>query len=469
MIRLILTSLWGFLVGGCMAACPIGSDCERSCPPGTSSMCAPDDVCICAGAQFSNSRDPRKAACRAPAIGDLVITEVLVDGDPTEKEEFVELVNTAPEPINMDGVVILTERSGRLRKHVLFAHGCLASKTAIAMYSDMDRRVWSPQLDPTIVAVTSSFGFANSRDFRLVLESETGLILDEVFGPQGMIREGVSIGRSAPKRSVPVELHSHFAHGRRRSPGTCPLGGTYHEECAVADNMGSCYSPEPGELVINEVMIDGEPDATQEFVELVNVTRRAISLGGLELLSNRGAAMGSRVRFLSGCIPATGIVAMYADPTHCLWEPPTQYLPQMELSRFGFANSADFRFVLQTVRGMQIDEFKGVRELIEPGISLNRKPDIYGGEVVLHSTLSPATHSPSRRSNGDTYLSKIKRTDSNPDDVSNDAGVSRSNPAQDAGIVRSFSMPDVLGIPIQPARDASLGSSDVAVDTHRVQ
>lgn len=422
MIRRIFFLVSVLSLAGCKSTCPVGSDCTRSCPPGTVSRCAPEDLCICTGAQFSESQDPRKAGCRPPEMGDLIITEVLVDGDPTEKEEFIELVNAASEPIDMDGVVILSERGGRFRKHVLFAHGCLASKVAIAMYSDMDRWVWLPELDTTVVAVTSTFGFANARDVRLVLESGTGVILDDLTIPEGMIREGVSMGRSEPILDAPMELHSHFAQGRRRSPGRCPLGGTYNERCISSDPVDHCSPPEPGQLVINEVLIDGEPDATEEFVEVVNTSGTPIRLGGLELLSNRGADLTLRVRFFSGCLSEAGMVAIYADPARWLWSSSERHTPQFELNRFGFANSADFHFVLRTVRGDLIDEFRGERELIEPGVSINRDPDIYGRELAVHTSLSRAPASPSQPLSGHGSEEGVTDTDSGQPRSSEDAG-----------------------------------------------
>ena len=135
------------VVIGCQDDCPLGEPCTRSCPTDTSALCAPHQMCVCAargdGVPTPNESGP--PPCPKPQRGDLVITEVLIDGEPTEKEEFVEIVNVGTTAVNLDGVVLLAPRGQRLSNRVLFGKGCMAPKTAVAMYTDLHRWVWVPK------------------------------------------------------------------------------------------------------------------------------------------------------------------------------------------------------------------------------------------------------------------------------------------------------------------------------------
>ena len=60
-----------------------------------------------------------------------------------------------------------------------------------------------------------------------------------------------------------------------------------------------CELPTLGDPVINEVMIDAEGDENSyEFVEVANLSDRAIDLSGIKL-SYKGS---EKVSFLSGCM-----------------------------------------------------------------------------------------------------------------------------------------------------------------------
>ena len=59
---------------------------------------------------------------------------------------------------------------------------------------------------------------------------------------------------------------------------------------------------------MNEVLIDGDPDATEEFVEIHNTTSERINFAGLEILSNRGNELAMRVKFKQGCIEKKGML-----------------------------------------------------------------------------------------------------------------------------------------------------------------
>ncbi|MEE2756101.1 MAG: lamin tail domain-containing protein [Myxococcota bacterium] len=367
----------------CGSVCPTGETCERTCPNGTEPVCAADNLCVCSGAKRGD-RLPTEASCLRPQPGELVITEVLIDGEPTEKEEFVEFVNSAAHPISLDGISLLSERGGRIRKHVLFGSGCLPAGAAIAVYADVHRWIYSLELPTQPVVATQSFGFSNERDFHIILESGQRQTLDSVRGGRGQIQPGISIGRESPELGKPFVLHNSIGNGSDSSPGGCPNGGAYHTGCEQ-NVVHNCRFPARGDLIVNEVLIDGDPDATEEFVEIHNTTSERINLAGLEILSNRGNELAMRVKFKQGCIEKKGYVALFAEPDRWIWTPSPVYAPEFILKRFGFPNTRDFLFVLQTPAELEIDRFAGSRRLIREGESVRRSFVGLNPRLVRHS------------------------------------------------------------------------------------
>ena len=380
------------LVTSCGTACLTGEGCDRDCPSGTNPICSSNDLCICSGLKKTQP-DPSKLGCKDPVLGDLVITEVLIDGEPTEKEEFVEIVNTAINAVSLDGISLLSERDGRIRKHILFGLGCLPAGTAIAVYADPDRWIYSPDLTTRPVAAVQSFGFSNQRDFHIILDSGRGYALDSVRGGFGQIQPGISIARERTDRTFPFVLHNTLGHGIDKSPGFCPNGGLYDNGCIPKSGQG-CRFPDAGELILNEILIDGRPDATEEFFELHNRTADRINLAGLSVASNRGSELVTRVHFRQGCIEKYGYVAVFADPERWIWNPNPIHETEFSVKRFGFPNNHDFTFVLRTPTGHEIDRVFGTRRLIREGESLRRIFDGLTNRLVRHRYRTKLSSSP---------------------------------------------------------------------------
>ena len=389
-------------LSGCGEYCPMGEVCDRSCPPGTSGLCGPSDLCLCANQH--NDVSQVDALCRSARPGDLRITEVLIDGEPTEDGEFVEVINTSTEPISLGGLALLSTRGGKLVKRVLFLTGCIPGGAALAMFGAESRWIWSqkPEVEPTVDM--GAFGFSNSAPFQFVLHSQDGEQLDLVMGDPEQIKAGVSLARQLSAPEEPLVLHTTIAAGRRSSPGTCPNGSSYQSGCLETEER-SCRSPEIGHLIINEVLIDGKDTEKEEFVELVNATDHSVSLAGIQLLSNRGQGLATRIHFLDGCIPPRGAVAIYEGRERWVWRPAVNEDVEFESMRFGFPNAADFNFVLQDHSGRQIDRISGAAQLIRPGVSVNRRPDVFGRAVVQHTELDTSLSSPGVCANGRSFQS----------------------------------------------------------------
>ena len=309
----------------CDDSCPVGLECVRSCPLETIGMCSADGLCLCQETQAvmpinvdgkANASPPTHGgalSCARAGEGDVVISEVMLDGEPTESEEFIEIVNVSDEPIRLNGLSIWGSRGQRVVRRVAFLEGCLDPRTALVMYADRTRWISVPQTTSEIVADMGRFGFSNSSDFYISLMGDDGLVLDEIAGSSQMIEPGVSLTRVdvfADNRSE-LNLHHIMGFGSKSSPGFCPNGARYDAYCSVTMRSDyECIAPTAGMLRINEILIDGAEDESEEFVELINQTSHPLSLAGLELWSNRGLELVPRVRFYAGCLPPKGMVAL---------------------------------------------------------------------------------------------------------------------------------------------------------------
>ncbi len=448
---------------GCGSVCETGEVCERACPTGALAICAAHGLCTClrgpdggfedpAGDQwvdgpdagFGRDGDPAggSAACRAPEPGELVINEVMLDGEPTEDGEFVELVNVADDALALGGVTLTSNRGADQVRRVEFTTGCLPSGAALAVFGRRSDWIESSQATPAIEAEVRSFGFANSGDFdfRLV-RGET--VLDRFEGAGDTIEAGVSLNRW-PDRVGEPRLHTAIdPSASLASPGRCPTGGRYEDGCPapeiaadgglagdggwVAARDGGldgphdaafdagdapgpvfdCPSPAPGDLRLNEILIDGLTPRTEadEFVEIVNFgpTARRLAEVALAVQSPDGA-LDVRVRFADGCLPAGGVMVLRPDIDDWAFDPPPEIPPVVEDARLALGNESRNPIVLLGPSEEPLDRFDPAGLAIVEGVSLNREPDLLGDEWRLHDALAPAPSSPGRCVDGSPFL-----------------------------------------------------------------
>ena len=391
----------------------------------------------------------------------------MLDGEPDESAEFIELVNVSDDPLALAGLVLSGRRGEGQSRRVSFEGGCIGPGTAVALYAQQADWRWSePALEP-VTAVLNAFGFANDGPFEFRLEDPAGRLLSLAEGLADDAEPGVSLNRQPDLVGETFVAHTRLAPDADASPGTCPNQGRYVERCLDGVEVvggqeagppegpdGSarpCRRPMPGELIINEMMIDGDPDADQEFVELVNTTDVALDLGGIQLESNSGRRLQRRLIFTQGCIVAHGAVAMFPNYADWVWTPAPLGRPSPDISRFSFPNQADFAFVLLGADGTQLDTATGMAQLIEEGVSVNRSPDIVGQAFVRHSDLADRPMSPGRCPNGGTYLAQcedpVAVRDGGPAPGPADAGVDAEPP-----------------LPCDPPSPGQLRISEVMVD-----
>lgn len=454
MRRLIILG-WLCLIG-CGEVCATGEICERRCPPGGAAVCAAHGLCAClrvpdggltgapeltepaeAGVGF-DAGDPRvtpgETACPVPGIGDLVINEVMLDGEPTEDAEFVELVNLRASPLALAGLRLTSNRGTEQVRRVDFTGGCLPPGAALAVFPRRADWVESSPAAPPIEADLRSFGFANGADFDFRLMRDD-MLLDRLSGAGDSIAPGVSLNRSPDLEGPPRPHDVVDPAGAPSSPGLCPSGGRYEDDCRMPTNgvtpaldagldpgldatpersdlqpdsgvVFDCPAPLPGELRINEVLIDGEIPRTEadEFVEVTSLAPTPLRLRDVSLaIEADDGAPQVRLRFVDGCLPPWGVIVLRPDPADWQIEPAPPIPPVIGEARLALGNESPGPLLLLGDGGELLDRFDPAGLQIVEGVSLNRLPDLRGDDWTLHDRMSDSGRSPGRCADGTPF------------------------------------------------------------------
>ncbi|MGK0358951.1 MAG: hypothetical protein ACI9U2_001245 [Bradymonadia bacterium] len=172
-------------------------------------------------------------------------------------------------------------------------------------------------------------------------------------------------------------------------------GGGGGEDCRLAL---------PGELIIDEVMIDGvAPDDENEFIELVNATDEPLSVRGIKILGSKPDDLKERVLFTGGCLPAGTAVAMFKSAEDWIWSADPAAPPTFETRSYGFTNSAEFKFEVRTAGDVLLNTFAGGPDLDADGVSVTGNPPL-SGQPANHMDVAGTPSSPGRCANGGTYV-----------------------------------------------------------------
>ena len=119
----VLCTVWG-----CSENCQVGENCARQCPDHAWGVCTETGMCRCQDLLdvLKEEKHLAMSECGFPEPGALVINEVLIDGEPSESEEFIEIVNTSAQSLRLDGVSIFTASAQGMKRRITLEVGCIA-------------------------------------------------------------------------------------------------------------------------------------------------------------------------------------------------------------------------------------------------------------------------------------------------------------------------------------------------------
>jgi endonuclease/exonuclease/phosphatase family metal-dependent hydrolase len=154
------------------------------------------------------------------------------------------------------------------------------------------------------------------------------------------------------------------------------------------------------QVIVNEICANEPGSSTSgEFVELVNVGGAAANLGGWSIADGTQA----RHTFAAGTqLAAGGALVVFGGASGI----PAGLGNAVAASTgaLGLANSAD-TVTLTDAAGLTVDTFSYGSSLASTdGVSMNRSPDASAsGAFVLHTSLTAASSSPGKRTNGSAF------------------------------------------------------------------
>ena len=219
-------------------------------------------------------------------------------------------------------------------------------------------------------------------------------LLDRVEIPRNMIRPGVSVVRSPEIKGDDFVDHRLESGGILSSPGQCVDGRATTSKCRRSST--SCLKPQPGWLVLNEVMADAEPES-REFVEIANATDKILSLSGLRVSAQRAEAESVKLEIWGGCLYPNELVAFYSADSQALARDRLLETLVFDAYRFRFSNASDTVLFLRDSDDTIVSRLEINAADIEEEVSVNRYPDIRGRSFFRHDRFFDAPSSPGLR------------------------------------------------------------------------
>ena len=186
--------------------------------------------------------------------------------------------------------------------------------------------------------------------------------------------------------------------GTNITGGSGTTGGTNINEPI---EIPVCAPPLPGDLVLNEVLIDpSNAEPQNEFIELVNTSGQEVDLQGIYINYNQEL----KFEFAAGCMAPNSAVALYHEQSLTQWSTPARLPTWTVNTRRVFTNSVDFNLALyQGNDPNPLSILYGPKSLIKAGISAVRPDNGLSDEAVRHTDLSLQEQSPGRCSNGGSF------------------------------------------------------------------
>ena len=447
----------GTSCGGCWsgAFCKVASDClSRQCQAGRcmgeASSCqsaAAGDLAI---SEFMNFA---KIDERMTTFG---------NAQEQRQVEFVEIVNLTGHTVSLDGLKLVAHQIAPASSTpvTIDLRGCLPAKQVVVVSGTAISGL--PEGVLNLVAMASADVFSNAATYQVDLVDGSNNVLHSVLDKAQAIQRvshAVADVSASSTEFVDHNSISEFNH----SPGFCANGGLYADGCVslcansrqdagetdtdcggslcekcangkrcaidsdcVSDYCNSgrcnddpCFSPVVGDLVIDEVLNNVKSgskmssyDVTSaqeqaEFIEIVNLSNKALSLKGLTL---KGACESCSTKEfsvpLSGCVPEKSAVVVSGTAIAGM---PDGVLNQIGLSKATGALTNNKPYTYSLVR--DADE-KVMHEFVEtigasrqavsriiPTLSYSASVD-----VVDHDTINEhLKHSPGYCTNGGLF------------------------------------------------------------------
>ena len=149
------------------------------------------------------------------------------------QDEWIEIVNRTSLPILLDHLELFYQ--GNLR--LTFGTLCLPPRSALTLFNQQPATFWmwsTPFIGQLDTQAPDEFTLVNSADILLELKTNDGLVLSTWTTSSNQTQSGLSLNRN-PDLDLDASptLHSSLpiANGSPFSPGRCPNGLRYENQC----------------------------------------------------------------------------------------------------------------------------------------------------------------------------------------------------------------------------------------------
>lgn len=435
-----------------------GDETDLDCGGSCLQKCANDKSCKqasdCESGKCGENLTCTPPECAIPSAGQLLINEILTapgkvvdaDGDTvvdSDKDRFVEIVNTSEQKLSLAGVKII---QGETLRYTFDNELCLSPKAGIVVFNNTDSTASTAIKQALGVAgnieilTTKAFAPSQSGDKTFTLQTSSGALISSATLTS-------TSANCAQQRKPDYGTNDNFvslntiAEGVCASAGLCSTGGelkpgcaqippscddgiknqdetdidcggltcdtrcgeskecTQHNDCLSqeCDSNNLCTEPPvyakpaANEFIINEVM--GSPNTSQdfancpgvkqsEFIEFVNVSKQPLSLEGVKLyLTKEGGAETEKHTFGPVIVNPSHAVVLIDSDTHCDNSEVTWIHKGVSIT-----NGSDYSYKLK-LDDVEIAAASHTKD--SSGYSMQRNPDLTGADALIkHSDVS---------------------------------------------------------------------------------
>ena len=239
---------------------------------------------------------PASDVCKGRLVGDLVVTEVMLDPAGTDTGgEWFEIYNTLGTDVDLKGMVIFTrdtDGSGA-KSHVVKAG--TAKAQSYFTFGDIRSGPLPTWIGYTYADALGSFGNA-----RGVVGIKCGAtVFDEMTWTRAAkADQSRALNPTVPKTSTENDDETKWcdtpANAATTYSGTS-AGTPGAANAACSQTIGNCTGRSVGDLVVTEIMLDpGGTDTGLEWFEIYNPLGTAIDLGGMEIFTRDTDGTGAK-------------------------------------------------------------------------------------------------------------------------------------------------------------------------------
>jgi hypothetical protein len=227
-----------------------------------------------------------------PAVGDLIVSEILIDPSSTDGgKEWIEVYVASEQGVDLNGLTITNVKmdTGSSKDFTLASETCLrAASGSYVVVGALADSAANGGITP--LAVDESLSFLNDSELRIeVALGETlidfAMVPDTASGRSASLQPNQLSADGNDVSTAFCESQTSGSYEGYGTPGAANLCGA---SCVGTDGPRSMTLPDVGEVVISEVFANPDgSDAGRDWIEFYNASDVALDLNGLTIEAHK--------------------------------------------------------------------------------------------------------------------------------------------------------------------------------------